>query len=123
MKNNNIGAWYPKKDGRDFILNYDPNKEVPEGYTCIEPLPGIKYQKFDDETQAWVPDPHAQAVGEANTERTQIIAEIALRDYRALKAFKLGEALDDIYPGESAWYKEQIARINKLDMLLDAGEG
>jgi mannose-6-phosphate isomerase class I len=46
--------------------------------------------------------------------------EIAARDYRALKAFKLGADLDALYPGEREWYQEKITRVNELETLLGA---
>jgi len=122
MENKNIGAWYPKKDGRDFILNFDPDKQMPEGYTAVPPLHGVEYQTFDDETQAWIPDPAAEQAARAAAERQQIISEIAARDYRALKAVKLGQELDDLYPGESEWYRGKIARVNELEALLQPEE-
>jgi hypothetical protein len=45
-------------------------------------------------------------------------AEIAARDYRALKACKLGVELDSIYPGESAWYSASLDRIHELEETL-----
>jgi hypothetical protein len=44
--------------------------------------------------------------------------EIAARDYRALKALKLGQPLDGLYPGESAWYQEKLNRIHELEAAL-----
>jgi hypothetical protein len=58
--------------------------------------------------------------GAYQNEICQIRAEIAARDYRALKAMKLGVGLDDIYPGESAWYNEQLDRIHEQEALLEA---
>jgi len=51
-------------------------------------------------------------------ERDALLREITERDYRALKAFKLGEELDVLYPGETDWYKEAVARVNELNFLL-----
>jgi len=33
-----------------------------------------------------------------------VLEEVSKRDYRVLKAFKLGVSVDDVYPGESEWY-------------------
>ena len=52
------------------------------------------------------------------TERDQILDEIAKRDYRALKAIKLGKPLNDLYPGESEWYERSIDRFNELEIIL-----
>lgn len=49
------------------------------------------------------------------TELVELKAEIASRDYRALKAMKLGVKLDDIYPGESSWYQAKLDRIHELE--------
>jgi hypothetical protein len=60
------------------------------------------------------------AAEEAATEIVRIKAEIEARDYRALKAQKLGEDLDTLYPGESAWYREQLDRIKELEAVIAA---
>jgi hypothetical protein len=61
-----------------------------------------------------------EELGTYQNEIYQIKAEIAVRDYRALKAMKLGVELDDIYPGESAWYQEKLDRIREIEALLEA---
>ncbi|MDR1250882.1 MAG: hypothetical protein LBK62_01820 [Treponema sp.] len=62
------------------------------------------------------------AAEEAAAEIHRIKAEIAARDYRALKAQKLGEEIDDLYPGETGWYKEQLDRMEELEAIV-AGVG
>jgi hypothetical protein len=57
-------------------------------------------------------------VEEAQKEMDAIKNEIAQRDYRALKAQKLGESIDELYPGETDWYKEQLARMETLEAIL-----
>jgi hypothetical protein len=51
-------------------------------------------------------------------EYDKIKREITARDYRALKAYKLGQSLDDLYPGESEWYQAQLDRIHELEEAL-----
>jgi hypothetical protein len=58
------------------------------------------------------------AVEEAQKEMDAIKNEIARRDYRALKAQKLGQSIDELYPGETDWYKEQLARMEALEGIL-----
>jgi hypothetical protein len=58
------------------------------------------------------------AAEEAAGEMAEVKAEIAARDYRALKAMKLGQSLDTLYPGESAWYQEKLGRIHELEAAL-----
>jgi hypothetical protein len=53
-----------------------------------------------------------------NEELQNIKIEIASRDYRALKAYKLGVDLDSLYPGESAWYQTKLDRVHELEMAL-----
>jgi hypothetical protein len=62
------------------------------------------------------------AAEEAAAEISRIKAEIAARDYRALKAQKLGEEIDDLYPGETDWYKEQLDHMEELEAII-AGVG
>jgi hypothetical protein len=52
------------------------------------------------------------------SELERIKAEIGARDYRALKAFKLGEDLDSLYPGESEWYASALGRVHELEEAL-----
>lgn len=54
-------------------------------------------------------------------ELEELKAEVASRDYRALKAVKLGVELDSIYPGESAWYQGKLDRIHELETSLGLG--
>jgi hypothetical protein len=51
-------------------------------------------------------------------ELERLKVEIASRDYRALKAFKLGAELDSLYPGESAWYESTLNRVHELEDVL-----
>jgi hypothetical protein len=62
------------------------------------------------------PEPTARE--QAQAEIARIKAEIAARDYRALKAMKLGEDIDVLYPGETEWYKAQLARIAELESIM-----
>jgi hypothetical protein len=61
-----------------------------------------------------------EELGTYQNEICQIRAEITARDYRALKAMKLGVELDDLYSGESAWYHEKLDRIREFEDLLEA---
>jgi hypothetical protein len=56
--------------------------------------------------------------GEAATELADLKSEVESRDYRALKAFKLGKTLEEIYPGEAEWYEEKLFRIHELEETL-----
>ena len=63
----------------------------------------------------------AETLAEQNAaELERLKTEIAARDYRALKAMKLGQPLDDLYPGESAWYSGKLDRIHELEAALEA---
>jgi hypothetical protein len=43
-------------------------------------------------------------------------AELAARDYRVLKAARaqLHDTIEEMYPGETAWYNAKVAEINAL---------
>jgi hypothetical protein len=45
---------------------------------------------------------------------TDAQTELEARDYRAIKAFRLGKTVDELYPGETEWYEAQVAKINAL---------
>jgi hypothetical protein len=36
-----------------------------------------------------------------------------------LKAYKLGQPLDTLYPGETEWYQGKLDRIHELEEALD----
>jgi hypothetical protein len=55
---------------------------------------------------------------EAATELAELKSEVESRDYRALKAYKLGQALDTLYPGETEWYQGTLNRIHELEETL-----
>jgi hypothetical protein len=44
--------------------------------------------------------------------------EISSRDWRAIKAFRLGKNVDELYPGETGWYEEAVEKINRLEAQL-----
>jgi hypothetical protein len=93
-----------------------PEREVPdaefEAAGCIARIIGdeIVIGKTDAEKSA----------EDAAVEIERIKSEIQSRDYRALKAQKLGEDLDDLYPGESEWYRDQLDRIGELEAVIAA---
>jgi hypothetical protein len=62
------------------------------------------------------------AAENAKAEIKRIKAEIAGRDYRVLKAQKLGEDLDTLYPGETDWYKQALADIGNLERTAQVVE-
>jgi hypothetical protein len=49
--------------------------------------------------------------------------EIVDRDYRIIKAFRLGKTLEELYPGETVWYEGQVAKINALEQQAEGQEG
>ena len=63
---------------------------------------------------------------ETANEISELIAEVAERDYRALKAVKLAKVqgkpaedlLEELYPGEAAWYAQKLNRIHELQEIL-----
>ena len=61
----------------------------------------------------------AAALESAESEIAKLKAEIASRDYRALKAQKLGKGIDALYPGETDWYKAQLARLSELEAIIE----
>jgi hypothetical protein len=68
------------------------------------------------------PTEDEKAADEAKKEIERIKAEIASRDYRVLKSEKLKEELDDLYPGESAWYKASLAAMAEHEKTVQVIE-
>jgi hypothetical protein len=61
----------------------------------------------------------SEALESAESEMVRIKTEIASRDYRALKAQKLGVKIDSLYPGETDWYKAQLERLSELEEIIE----
>jgi hypothetical protein len=113
----NIKTYYKKTNFRS--VRYVPDTaEPPEGYTLAEPLSDTAYQKFDEKTGSWMHDEETELRIQMTAERDIILDEIAKRDYRAWKAVKLGKPIDELYPGESDWYKAKIQRFTELEAIL-----
>jgi hypothetical protein len=79
---------------------------------------------WHDDGTPYLDDPPPPKPEEAARQRIEELKEeIAARDYRALKAFKLGKPLDDLYPGETEWYAAAVAEINELEAGLIGPDG
>jgi hypothetical protein len=63
-----------------------------------------------------------KAADSAKEEIKRIKAEIASRDYRVLKAQRLGEDVDELYPGETGWYREALTEMNGLEDVVQRVE-
>jgi hypothetical protein len=63
-----------------------------------------------------------RAADGAKKEITRIKAEIAARDYRVLKAHRLGGDVDELYPGETGWYREALAEMGILEEIVQRVE-
>jgi hypothetical protein len=112
-----IKIWYNKNDFKDEIHG-KRNEQPPEGYTQAVPLSNIAYQKYDEETGKWVHDQEKEIRTQMITERDSILDQVAKRDYRAWKAVKLNKPIDELYPGESDWYKAIMERFTELEIAL-----
>jgi hypothetical protein len=118
----NTGVWFNKNNFRDFTLIFDPATAPPEGYVRTRPLKDAPFQKYDEDAALWIEDAEAQQRHSALAERDAIKAEIAARDYRALKAIKLSQSLDALYPGESEWYAQKLDRLHEIENMLEVPE-
>jgi predicted nucleotide-binding protein (sugar kinase/HSP70/actin superfamily) len=56
-----------------------------------------------------------KAADSAKEEIKQIKADIAGRDYRVLKAQRLGKDVDELYPGETGWYRAALTTLGTLE--------
>ena len=113
-----IKVWY-STEFPGSTLNLAAHIEPPDGYTDIPPIDGTIYQMFNTVLQEWEEDPEREDRANIEAEIMRIKSAITERDYRALKAFKLGVQLDDLYPGETDWYKTQITRLNELEEIQE----
>jgi len=43
---------------------------------------------------------------------------VASRDYQVVKAYREGKKVDTMYPGHTAWYKEQMEILHDLEEHL-----
>lgn len=74
MENENIGAWFNKRNHTEFILIFDRSEQPPEGYVRARPLAGVAYQTFDEEAGAWAADPHADALARIDACKAELAA-------------------------------------------------
>jgi hypothetical protein len=59
-------------------------------------------------------------VGKTPEEReVEAALEAAETESANIKAEKLGKGIDELYPGESAWYKKQLERLAELEAVID----
>jgi hypothetical protein len=63
-----------------------------------------------------------KAADNAKEEINLIKAEIAARDYRVLKAQRLGKDVDELYPGETEWYREALAALGTHEKTVQVVE-
>jgi hypothetical protein len=63
-----------------------------------------------------------KAADNAKEEIKRIKAEIASRDYRVLKAQRLGTDVDELYPGETDWYREALAALGIYEETVQVVE-
>jgi hypothetical protein len=62
------------------------------------------------------------AADNAKEEIKRIKADIASRDYRVLKAQRLGTDVDELYPGETGWYRAALTTLGTLEETVQVIE-
>jgi hypothetical protein len=111
--NEQLTLWFNKENSKDVKVSTDPHESF-DGFTQVRPPkePNVVYQ-FNG--KAWVKD-------EAQTEAflkgiayLGLLRELRSRDYRVIKAIRLGKTVEKLYPGETRWYEDTIARIKLLE--------
>jgi uncharacterized protein with von Willebrand factor type A (vWA) domain len=108
-------TFYNTKTRKQITLPDVPELEVPEGYTDIKPLSGVRFQKFTG--SEWVKDDEAEAEFRNFVEAFKIKKEINISDHRITKFIrkKFADEIDKLYPGETQQYDERIANIHELE--------
>jgi hypothetical protein len=112
------GTWYNKETRKEEIVR-DFDVEIDKTlYTKEKPIENEAYQRWDEHENNWVVDTEKKEIAELQKEIGNLKAEISARDWKVIKAQRLNENLDEIYPGETAWYENAVAEINRLEGQL-----
>jgi hypothetical protein len=111
------GRWYSTEQAGESKILYNLDEEPGEGWTRLAP-PDKPFQIWDGER--WATDEAAKTKAETEEHIAQLRSEIDGREWHWAKAQKLGVDVEEVYPGERAWYNETVAHINELEATLPA---
>jgi hypothetical protein len=111
-KNGQDYGFYLNPDGLLSVieLTNEAHKHLIDGQRAGKQL---KWDSNETPYLADIPEPTEKEKAVVHIEKLK--TELTARDYRLLKALKLGKDLDELYPGETDWYKAAIAEINELE--------
>jgi hypothetical protein len=118
LRKDNRGRWYDKNKIGETKIIYNLDEEPESDFTRKQPLENEPFQKWDASSDSFVVDTVKKERAEKEMDIGRLRAEINTRDWKWLKAQKLDVDVDEIYPGERAWYTETVAKINELEEEL-----
>jgi hypothetical protein len=122
IRKNNRGLWYSTETIGESKRIHDMDREPGEGWTREKPLAGEAYQKWDGASGRWIIDTKKKEAADLEGKIGGLKSEISSRDWKVIKAQRLGITVEDIYPGETGWYTETVNRINALETQLKSLE-
>ena len=115
----NRGTWFNKFDFTDFINIFDEEEQPPDGYTIVRPLPNTAYQKFNNDTERWEPDPEAEIRAEIETLKHELAAlDDQAGSGRAIRGLTLASASKEGFSADpdSANFNEDFARLQSYEV-------
>ena len=121
-----LGKWYNTKNREVITITEKSDPVDKELFTKEIPPESSPFIIWDKTKGKWEIDKEAKAqaekeekMGQKSEEVAIILAEISSRDYRALKAIKLGKDVEELYPGERAWYKAKIEELHEIEEEIE----
>jgi hypothetical protein len=113
------GRWYSKTDAGESKDIYGLDEIAGEDWTREAPLSDEPYQKWDEASGSWVVDTKKKEIADLQNKIGALKSEISSRDWKIIKAQRLGKTVDDLYPGETEWYNLTVETINGFESQLD----
>jgi hypothetical protein len=118
-RTDNTGRWYNKTNVGESKYIHGLDEAAGEDWTREKPLANEPYQKWDGASGAWAVDTEKKEIADLENRMGALKSEISSRDWKVIKAQRLGRPVDDLYPGETAWYSQTVEKINGLEAQLE----
>jgi hypothetical protein len=114
------GRWFSKSAAGETKQVYGLDEEPGEGWTREAPAENEPYQKWDEASGSWTVDAGKKERAELESALGALRSEIGSRDWKIIKAQRLGTTVEEVYPGETEWYIAAVNQINDLEARLES---
>jgi hypothetical protein len=118
-RKDNRGRWYHTERTGETKLVYQLDEDPGNEWTRKAPLENEPHQKWDEASGSWVVDTKKKETADLESKIGALKSEISSRDWKVIKAQRLERPVDDLYPGETAWYNQTVEKINDYEAQLN----